>query len=154
MQRFCWKDFLLILLGFHINPFLANVTISYAMNFSYHKIKGFLVVILWGYWEQMGTFASNRLKTCNKLCLNISHSWNFTANFERIYRFHSFIHSFIHSFFIYSHKTEVNIYMLTCSEAVPQRWSHKTGALKNARQTRGRIPMQEYDFNGTASQLH
>ena len=44
--------------------------------------------------------------------------------------------------------------MLTCSEADLQRCSHETGAPKNARQTRGRIPMQEYDFIGTASQLH
>ena len=62
--------------------------------------------------------------------------------------------SFIHSFSIYSHKKAITVYMLTCSEAVPQRCSHETDALKNARQTRGRISMQEYDFNGTASQLH
>ena len=65
-----------------------------------------------------------------------------------------FIHSFIHSFSIYSHKKAINVYMLTCSEAVPQTCSHETGAPRNARQTRGRIPMQKYDFNGTASQLH
>ena len=44
--------------------------------------------------------------------------------------------------------------MLTCSEAVPQRCSHETGAPKNAWQTRGRIPIQDYDFDGTALQLH
>ena len=60
----------------------------------------------------------------------------------------------IHSFSIYSHKKAINVYMLTCSEAVPQRCSHEADAPKNARQTHGRIPTQEYDFNGTASQLH
>ena len=35
------------------------------------------------------------------------------------------IHSFIHSFSIYSHKKAINIYMLTCSETVPQRCSHE-----------------------------
>ena len=36
----------------------------------------------------------------------------------------SFIHSF-HSFSIYSHKKAINVYMFTCSEAVPQRCSHE-----------------------------
>ena len=62
--------------------------------------------------------------------------------------------SFIHSFSIYSHKKAINVYMLKCSEGVPQRCANETDAPKNARQTRGRIPMHEYDFNGTASQLN
>ena len=37
---------------------------------------------------------------------------------------------FIHSFSIYSHKKAINVYMLTCSEAVPRRCSHETGAPK------------------------
>ena len=62
--------------------------------------------------------------------------------------------SFIHSFSIYSHKKAINVYMLTCSAAVPQRCSHERDAPKNAQQTRGKMSMQEYDFNGIASQLH
>ena len=37
---------------------------------------------------------------------------------------------FFFSFSIYSHKKAINVYMLTCSEAVPQRYSHETGAPK------------------------
>ena len=62
--------------------------------------------------------------------------------------------SFIHSFSIYSHKKAKNVYMLKCSEGVHQRCAHETDAPKNARQTHGRIPRQEYDFNETASQLN
>ena len=50
---------------------------------------------------------------------------------------------FIHSFSIYSYKKAMNVYMLTCSEAVSQSCSHEqVGALKNARQTRRRTPMR------------
>ena len=31
----------------------------------------------------------------------------------------------IHSFSIYSHKKAINVYMLTCSEAPPQRFSNE-----------------------------
>ena len=39
-------------------------------------------------------------------------------------------HSFIHSFTTCSHKKAINIYMLTCSEAVPQRYSHEQALWK------------------------
>ena len=49
----------------------------------------------------------------------------------------------------------MNVYMLTCSEAVSQSCSHEqVGALKNARQTRRRTPMPKYDFDGAALHLH
>ena len=44
--------------------------------------------------------------------------------------------------------------MLKCSKGVHQRCPQETNAPKNARQTRGRIPRQGYNFNGTASQLN
>ena len=53
LQRFGGKDFLLILLGFYINLFLANVTISYAMNIFPHKVKGFLVFSGGKTWEHL-----------------------------------------------------------------------------------------------------
>ena len=46
---------------------------------------------------------------------------------------------FIHSFSIYSHKKAINVYMLTCSEAVPQRCSHEQAL----RKMRGK-PTREY----------
>ena len=40
----------------------------------------------------------------------------------------------IHSFSIYSHKKAINVYMLTCSEAAPQRCSYE----QVLRKTRGK----------------
>ena len=83
--------------------------------------------------------------------LQYNHKINYTIQLTVVQRYSANHH---HSFSIYSHKKAINVYMLTCSEADLQRCSHETGAPKNARQTRGRIPVQEYDFIGTASQLH
>ena len=44
---------------------------------------------------------------------------------------------FSHSFSIYSHKKAINIYMLTCSEAVPQRCSHYQVLRKMRNKTTG-----------------
>ena len=72
LQKLGGKDFLLILLGFYINLFLANVTISYTMNSFSHKIKDKIKKNFWR--ENMRTFARNRLKASNSLCLNIPQS--------------------------------------------------------------------------------
>ena len=59
---------------------------------------------------------------------------------------YSFIHSFIHSFYIFSHTKAINVYMLTCSEAVPQRCSHKQVLKK----MRGK-PTREHPCRGMIS---